>query len=81
MKLAGKVALVTGGATGIGAAIVSRFGQEGAKVSVADINEVAGKVAAQESNGIFVHCDTSCPEDAANAVAKTVAEFALVGRP
>ena len=52
MKLAGKVALVTGGATGIGAAIVSRFGQEGAKVTVADINEVAGKVAAQESNGI-----------------------------
>ena len=75
MKLAGKVALVTGGATGIGAAIVSRFGQEGAKVTVADINEVAGKVAAQVSNGIFVHCDTSCPEDAANAVAKTVAEF------
>ncbi len=75
MKLAGKVALVTGGATGIGAAIVSRFGQEGAKVTVADINEVAGKVAAQVSNGIFVHCDTSSPEDAANAVAKTVTEF------
>jgi NAD(P)-dependent dehydrogenase (short-subunit alcohol dehydrogenase family) len=41
--LAGKVVIVTGGASGIGAATCPRFGEEGAKVVVSDINESGGK--------------------------------------
>ena len=41
-KLAGKVAIVTGGASGMGRASVMRFLAEGAKVMVADLNEANG---------------------------------------
>jgi acetoin reductase-like protein len=46
MKLDGKVAIVTGGARGIGYAICARYAQEGAKVVVSDLDEAAATVAA-----------------------------------
>ncbi|KAJ5272481.1 hypothetical protein N7478_007606 [Penicillium angulare] len=60
-RLQGKVAIVTGGGSGFGAAIARRFGEEGAKVVVADINVDGGeKVAAQNpSNLIFQHTDVT----------------------
>lgn len=75
MQLAGKTALVTGGATGIGRAIALRFAQEEARVVIADINEAAGESTAGEARAIFVHCDTSQPEQARAAVERTVAEY------
>lgn len=75
MRLAGKIALVTGGATGIGAAIARRFGQEGAQIVVADINQDAGTRTAAEIDGRFVRCDIGQPEQGENAVAQTVAAF------
>jgi NAD(P)-dependent dehydrogenase (short-subunit alcohol dehydrogenase family) len=75
MRLAGKVALVTGAATGIGAAIARRFGQEGARVAVADINESEGVRTAAAIDGLFVRCDTGQADQASNAVAQTVATF------
>ena len=48
MKLTGKVAMVTGGARGIGAAIVDRYVAEGARVAVADI---AGRSAPETAAG------------------------------
>ncbi len=48
MRLTGKTAIVTGGASGFGAGIVRRFLQEGAKVMVADINGDAARQFAQE---------------------------------
>jgi NAD(P)-dependent dehydrogenase (short-subunit alcohol dehydrogenase family) len=47
-RLEGKVALVSGGATGIGAAVVRRFAQEGAAVVFGDVNEQAGEAVAKE---------------------------------
>lgn len=75
MRLAHKVALITGGATGIGRAIALRFAQEGAQVVVADINADDGQQTAAEAKGLFFHCDTAQAEQAHAAVAQTVAAY------
>lgn len=61
-KLEGRIALVTGGASGIGAATVRRFAEEGAFVYVADVQDEKGEeIAASlgEGNGAFVHLDVT----------------------
>ncbi len=75
MRLENKIALVTGASTGIGRSIALRFAREGAKVAIADINDSAGQATAAEAAGIYVHCDTSRPEQARSAVEQTVKEF------
>ena len=75
MRLANKVALITGGATGIGRAIALRFAQEGAQVVVADINADDGQQTAIEAKGLFVHCDTAQTEQVQGAVAQSVATY------
>lgn len=55
-RLAGKVAIVTGGGAGFGAAIVRRFAQEGAKICVADMDVTnARPLAAEMSDKIMLH--------------------------
>jgi len=61
--LHGKVALVTGGASGIGRAVVRALAGAGAKVAVADVTDNAGRTAAEEVGGAYVHLDVG---DAAN---------------
>jgi NAD(P)-dependent dehydrogenase (short-subunit alcohol dehydrogenase family) len=55
--LAGRVCLVTGGAQGIGEACCRRFAREGAKVVIADMDDVRGAALASELGGLYVHCD------------------------
>ncbi|MGI5164580.1 3-oxoacyl-ACP reductase [Spirillospora sp. CA-253888] len=61
-RLEGRVAVVTGGASGIGLATVRRFAQEGARVVVADLDEAGGKAAADEAGGLFVRTDVTVEE-------------------
>ncbi len=75
--LAGRRALVTGGASGIGLATVRRFAQEGAAVTVVDLNEQAGRAAAGEVGGTFARCDVSRSAEVAEAFA--AAEKAMGG--
>jgi NAD(P)-dependent dehydrogenase (short-subunit alcohol dehydrogenase family) len=61
-RLNGRVAVVTGGGSGIGLATVRRFAAEGARVMVVDLNAEAGEAAASEAGGEFVWCDVSDEE-------------------
>ena len=76
-QLENKVALVTGGASGIGKAIVELFVKEGAKVVFTDLNEELGMKMQNElgSQTFFVKSDASLPEDNKKAVEETISKF------
>lgn len=67
--LAGKKAVITGGAGGIGLAAVKIFTAAGAEVIIADVNEEAGKAAAAETGATFVKCDVSNSADVQKVIA------------
>lgn len=62
-RLEDRVAVVTGGAGGIGLAAARRLASEGARVVVADIDPTTGKVAADTVGGLFVQVDVSVESD------------------
>ncbi len=68
MRLEGRKALVTGGASGIGAATVRRLAAEGAEVWVADLNDEGSETVAGEIDGHAVHLDVTDPDSAKAAV-------------
>jgi len=72
-RLAGKVAVVTGGASGIGLATARRFAAEGATVVIGDFNPETGEAAAAEVGGLFVRVDVS-DEEQVNALFDTANE-------
>lgn len=61
-RLQNKVAVVTGGASGIGEGIVRRFCSEGAKVLLADVDQARGIAVAADCGAEFVDLDVSAPE-------------------
>jgi NAD(P)-dependent dehydrogenase (short-subunit alcohol dehydrogenase family) len=61
-RLDGRVAVVTGGCSGIGLATVRRFAEEGATVVIGDVDDDHGPRVAQESGGRYVHCDVTDAE-------------------
>jgi NAD(P)-dependent dehydrogenase (short-subunit alcohol dehydrogenase family) len=62
-RLDGKVAVVTGGCSGIGLATVRRFAQEGARVVIGDLDDARGKEIASDVEGLFVHCDVTSKDE------------------
>jgi NAD(P)-dependent dehydrogenase (short-subunit alcohol dehydrogenase family) len=83
MKLKDRVAIVTGGAKGIGRGIAKVFLQEGAKVVIADWDRETGEVTAETFRGeggevLFVHCDVSDEAQVKGMVEKSVATFGRI---
>ncbi len=80
MRLAGKVALITGGTSGIGRATALLFAQEGAKVAITGRNEARGQQVVNEieqANGtaIFIRSDVRFADECRQAVEETVRTF------
>jgi NAD(P)-dependent dehydrogenase (short-subunit alcohol dehydrogenase family) len=80
MRLAGKVAVITGAASGIGRATATRFAQEGAKVVVADINQAGGEACAQQikaagGEAVFLKTDVSQEADLQNMIEVAVSTY------
>ncbi len=76
MRLEGRIALVTGGASGIGAATARRLAAEGARVVIADLDEAGARLVAGEIDGLPVAMDVS---DAASAAAGVAAAREALG--
>jgi meso-butanediol dehydrogenase/(S,S)-butanediol dehydrogenase/diacetyl reductase len=77
-RFADRVVIVTGGASGIGAATVSAFAAEGARVVVADIDRERGPQAAAHAGATFEAVDVSDPAAVHALVERTVATFRRV---
>ena len=80
MKLADRVAIVTGGGSGIGAASALAFAREGARVLVADLNEAAAKTTVEAierggGQGMALRCDVTRADDNQRAVEQSVAAW------
>jgi NAD(P)-dependent dehydrogenase (short-subunit alcohol dehydrogenase family) len=68
MDIQGNVFLITGGASGLGAATARMLAEQGGKVVLADMNEAAGVELARELSGEFVKCDVAQEADAQRAI-------------
>jgi 3-oxoacyl-[acyl-carrier protein] reductase len=75
MRLREKVAVVTGGGSGFGAAICRRFVEEGAKVVVVDCRREGGDAVARETGAVFVEADVASEADARRMIAAAVERF------
>jgi NAD(P)-dependent dehydrogenase (short-subunit alcohol dehydrogenase family) len=78
--LKNKIAVITGGASGIGRAAARLFAAEGAQVAILDINKESGEKTAAEiqskgGSAFFIRCDVTKSDDCKAAVERVVAEF------
>lgn len=78
MKLAGKAALVTGGTSGIGQAVVELFVQEGARVAFTGRRTELGEQLASHTGALYLQADHHRAEDCARTVQQTLARFGRI---
>jgi NAD(P)-dependent dehydrogenase (short-subunit alcohol dehydrogenase family) len=74
MDIRGHAALVTGGASGLGAAAARMLAEAGAKVAILDVNDKAAAEVAIDTNGIAIHCDVTDAAATEKAFAKAKAD-------
>lgn len=77
-RLDGKVAIVIGGAKGVGSGVVEVFAREGARVVLADIDDKAGAAMAARHGATYVHADTAWKPDMQALAARTVDRFGRI---
>lgn len=70
MRIEGTTAVVTGGASGLGAAAARRLAAGSANVAILDLDETGGAAVAHETGGIFVRCDVASGPDVEAALAE-----------
>ena len=75
MRFKDRVALVTGGGRGIGAATAQRFAQEGASVVVSDMDQAPAEAVAKEIGGLAVACDVTDRDAVEGLIARAVGEL------
>jgi NAD(P)-dependent dehydrogenase (short-subunit alcohol dehydrogenase family) len=80
MLLANRVAIITGGASGMGKAMAHRFAEEGCSIVISDISEFLGKKAADEvsktgGEAIFFHCDVTDSSQVQDMVNAAIRRF------
>ncbi len=73
--MSGRVALITGAASGFGRALTQSLTTRGVRVLACDVDEPGGREVAEDAGALFVRCDVSDPEQNAAAVAVAVAEY------
>ena len=78
MELQGRVTVITGGASGIGAACARAFSMEGAKVVIADVNVEGARAVADDIGAIAIACDVGKEEDVGALVEMTEAELGKI---
>lgn len=74
-RLSGKVAVITGGGSGIGLATARRFAAEGARVVIGDMDQSAGEKAAAEVGGLFVKVNVANEAEVNNLFDTAVREY------
>ena len=74
-RVSGKIALITGGASGLGRADALALAREGARVVITDVSEEAGRALAKDIDGEFVRHDVRSEDDWHKAIAHTLARF------
>jgi NAD(P)-dependent dehydrogenase (short-subunit alcohol dehydrogenase family) len=74
-RLGGKVAVITGGAGGIGRETARRFAEEDARICIADLADEPGNEAADELDGLYVHADVTDPDDVQRMYRETAERF------